>query len=341
MSATKIRLTAVIMDVLDVLTSSPSDNPAWGLRLCEQTGHGTGTIYPALDRLMKAGWITDRWEDPPPADRPRRRFYEMTSTGLEQYAAALRARRRTPCGMASSRSAHWSWRMSETCSTASPELRPTVTRHQLARRQGTVVAAFGVALGASLWIMNSWLPWTTGLDVSIAGLTVSCAALGILMTALMIRASEIGVDRPLARFSVRGLTGLAALLAGRTRPVLRDEWRAHLAGESGHDPVTWQKGREARGFVASAIRFRCSDAAEAAWTPVDAILKSRTLSNLFVLAPTWAAAYLVLRHEGTLGVVKEAESIGTIGGTLYGLVRVGRWWRDVKPQEPKARRVKE
>ena len=92
MSVTKIRLTAVIMDVLDVLTSSPSDNTTWGLRLCEQTGYGTGTIYPALDRLMKAGWISDHWEDPPPEDRPPRRFYEMTSTGREQYAAAVRAR---------------------------------------------------------------------------------------------------------------------------------------------------------------------------------------------------------------------------------------------------------
>ncbi len=92
MSTAKIRLTAVIMDVLDVLTNSPPDDPAWGLRLCEVTGYGTGTIYPGLDRLMKAGWITDHWEDPPPADRPARRFYEMTSTGREQYAAALRAR---------------------------------------------------------------------------------------------------------------------------------------------------------------------------------------------------------------------------------------------------------
>jgi len=92
MSATKIRLTAVIMDVLDVLTNSPPDNPAWGLRLCQQTGYGTGTIYPALDRLMKAGWISDHWEDPPPEDRPPRRFYEMTSTGREQYTAALRSR---------------------------------------------------------------------------------------------------------------------------------------------------------------------------------------------------------------------------------------------------------
>jgi PadR family transcriptional regulator len=92
MSAPKIRLTAVIMDVLDVLTNSPPEAPAWGLRLCEVTGYGTGTIYPALDRLMKAGWITGHWEDPPPEDRPRRRFYELTSTGREQYAGALQAR---------------------------------------------------------------------------------------------------------------------------------------------------------------------------------------------------------------------------------------------------------
>jgi DNA-binding PadR family transcriptional regulator len=93
MGASKIRLTAVIMDVLDVLTSSPPDDPAWGLRLCELTGYGSGTIYPALDRLMKAGWITDHWEDPPPADRPPRRFYEVTSAGRAQYATGMRARR--------------------------------------------------------------------------------------------------------------------------------------------------------------------------------------------------------------------------------------------------------
>ena len=145
------------------------------------------------------------------------------------------------------------------------------------------------------------------------------------------------ISWPLARFSVRGLTSLAAALAGRKRLALRAEWRAHLAGESGHDPVTWQKFKEALGFVISAIQCRCSDAAEAAWTPVDATLKSRKLSNLFVLVPAWAAAYLVLRHEGTLGVVKAAESISAIGGLLYGLVRVGRWWRNVKPPEPKAR----
>jgi PadR family transcriptional regulator PadR len=92
MSAAKLRLTQAVMDVLDVLTNTPPDSPAWGLRLCQVTGYGTSTIYPVLDRLLKAGWISDYWEDRPPEDRPRRRFYEITSTGREQYAAGLRSR---------------------------------------------------------------------------------------------------------------------------------------------------------------------------------------------------------------------------------------------------------
>jgi DNA-binding PadR family transcriptional regulator len=85
MAAPRIRVTLVILDVLDVIMSAPSDDPAWGLRICEATGHGPGTVYPALDRLMKAGWIEDHWEDPVPADRPRRRFYAITSAGRAGY----------------------------------------------------------------------------------------------------------------------------------------------------------------------------------------------------------------------------------------------------------------
>jgi hypothetical protein len=148
-------------------------------------------------------------------------------------------------------------------------------------------------------------------------------------------------ERPLTRFSARGLTDAAALLAGPKRPDLRDEWRTHLAGESGHDPVTWSKVKEALGFLASALQCRWTDAADAAWTPVDAILKSRELSNLLVFGPTASAALYILRHLGTLGVLVSAEGISAIGGGLYGLVRVGRWWRNVKPPEPKARRAEE
>jgi PadR family transcriptional regulator PadR len=93
MTAPRIRVTLVIMDVLDVVMSAPQDDPAWGLRICEATAHGPGTVYPALDRLMKAGWIEDRWEEPVPSDRPRRRLYTITSMGREAYTEAARARR--------------------------------------------------------------------------------------------------------------------------------------------------------------------------------------------------------------------------------------------------------
>jgi hypothetical protein len=88
------------------------------------------------------------------------------------------------------------------------------------------------------------------------------------------------------------------------------------------------------------VSIRGLKAADAAWTPVDAILKSRTLSNLFVLTPPTAAGCLVLRREGTLGVVNSAGNIGAIAAALYALIRAGRRWRNVKPPEAKARHVK-
>jgi hypothetical protein len=144
-----------------------------------------------------------------------------------------------------------------------------------------------------------------------------------------------------AKFFARGLTALAALLAGRRRPALRAEWRAHLAGESGQDQVTWRKVKEASGFVASAIRCRCSDAADAAWTPADAVLKSRTLSNLLTSTPAALAALILFRHGGTIGLLGSAESVSAIYLMFYALVLAGRKYRNVKPPEPKARQVKE
>jgi PadR family transcriptional regulator PadR len=105
MSAKRLRVTMVILDILDLLMDAPPDDPVWGLKLCEQTGHGTGTIYPALDRLLQAGWIQDRWEEPAPADRPRRRYYEITADGRVAYqeAIAARAARRTAWSMRAQR----------------------------------------------------------------------------------------------------------------------------------------------------------------------------------------------------------------------------------------------
>lgn len=57
-----------------------------------------GTLYKALDRLERRGYLASRWEDPNRAaedGRPRRRFYRLTIVG-EKALADARAAARTP-----------------------------------------------------------------------------------------------------------------------------------------------------------------------------------------------------------------------------------------------------
>lgn len=89
---TRVRLTKPTLAVLAVLMDAGPDDRVWGFRLCGKADLGSGTVYPLLERLEQAGWVTSFWEDPPPADRPKRRFYEMTSAGRKEAAAAIDAR---------------------------------------------------------------------------------------------------------------------------------------------------------------------------------------------------------------------------------------------------------
>jgi DNA-binding MarR family transcriptional regulator len=92
MKVNGILVSLVVLDILDALDNAAYGDPAWGLRLCKQTGHDSGTVYPALTKLLKAGWITDRWEKLQPADRPRRRYYDLTEDGRAAYLEALAIR---------------------------------------------------------------------------------------------------------------------------------------------------------------------------------------------------------------------------------------------------------
>ncbi|HEX9682730.1 MAG TPA: helix-turn-helix transcriptional regulator [Acidimicrobiales bacterium] len=62
---------------------------AEGARLL--TAHGT--LYKALGRMEKAGWLASDWEDPDVAaeeGRPRRRLYEITAAGRTALAETVR-----------------------------------------------------------------------------------------------------------------------------------------------------------------------------------------------------------------------------------------------------------
>jgi PadR family transcriptional regulator, regulatory protein PadR len=74
--------------VLDVLIAA-ADDPPWGYRICIEAGLGSGTVYPILERLERAGWITGVWEKGQPTDRPRRRLYSLTGAGQAAYGAAI------------------------------------------------------------------------------------------------------------------------------------------------------------------------------------------------------------------------------------------------------------
>ena len=97
-------MTTPVRLVLDALAHAKPDDPLWGYKLTELTGLGSGTIYPIMERLEAAKYVSARVETPRPADRPPRRFYELTGAGLELAANARRGRTR-PAAVWSPRSA--------------------------------------------------------------------------------------------------------------------------------------------------------------------------------------------------------------------------------------------
>lgn len=57
---------------------------AFGFDVMERCGLPSGTVYPALRRLERAGWLSAEWEDADVArseGRPRRKVYALTARG--------------------------------------------------------------------------------------------------------------------------------------------------------------------------------------------------------------------------------------------------------------------
>ena len=63
----------------------------FGFDIMDVTNLPSGTVYPALRRLESLGLVRSDWETDKAARdnaRPRRLYYELTNTGLEQLAEA-------------------------------------------------------------------------------------------------------------------------------------------------------------------------------------------------------------------------------------------------------------
>ena len=82
-------LTGVVMQAIDA-------GHRYGFDIMDATGVPDGTVYPALRRLERAGLLAAHWEDGKEAreaQRPARRYYELTPEG---YEALRTARERLP-----------------------------------------------------------------------------------------------------------------------------------------------------------------------------------------------------------------------------------------------------
>jgi PadR family transcriptional regulator PadR len=78
----------------------------YGFDVIDATGLPSGTVYPALTRLERDGYLRSDWEDEKAAHadkRPPRRYYRMTAPGvraleieLKRYRALGPVRRVSP-----------------------------------------------------------------------------------------------------------------------------------------------------------------------------------------------------------------------------------------------------
>jgi DNA-binding PadR family transcriptional regulator len=75
-------MTTSVLKVVSAMVATPAAE-WYGLQLMQDTGLPSGTLYPILVRLERAGWVESRWEgiDPVAEGRPSRRYYRMTPDG--------------------------------------------------------------------------------------------------------------------------------------------------------------------------------------------------------------------------------------------------------------------
>jgi len=79
------------MLILQTLTVQPMHGYAIAQHIERLSGEvlavEQGSLYPALERLQKKGWVTSRWGASPTGRRAR--YYTLTATGRRQLGAEI------------------------------------------------------------------------------------------------------------------------------------------------------------------------------------------------------------------------------------------------------------
>lgn len=83
------RLSIAVVSVLQAI----ADGYVYGFDVIDRTGLPSGTVYPALSRLERDGYLRSAWEDEAAAHRagrPARRYYKVTAPGARALAESVR-----------------------------------------------------------------------------------------------------------------------------------------------------------------------------------------------------------------------------------------------------------
>lgn len=88
----KFRMSLTILRLL-ALMYAELDQAHYGLELGRAANLSNGALYPALDRLERAGYLTSDLEDidEKTEGRRKRRYYRLTATGIALAEQELRA----------------------------------------------------------------------------------------------------------------------------------------------------------------------------------------------------------------------------------------------------------
>ena len=76
------RLSITAISVLQAVATGVE----YGFDIIDTTGLPSGTVYPALSRLERDGYLTSAWENEADAHqdgRPARRYYRVTAPGVK------------------------------------------------------------------------------------------------------------------------------------------------------------------------------------------------------------------------------------------------------------------
>ena len=91
--AENIRITTTVAEILGAFLEDPTAE-RYGFELIRATKQPSGTLYPILVRLEKAGWVEAHWEEvAADAGRPARRYYRLTTDGAVAARTQLGALR--------------------------------------------------------------------------------------------------------------------------------------------------------------------------------------------------------------------------------------------------------